>query len=102
VSLLLTAAELPGIYVQPDTGLLRVFDHVEARLIEAGGAPALECRNTTACDAAVRVFAEPSAAARTILGQAAALRWPTLNVPAGATRVMALNRPKLALTGSPG
>jgi hypothetical protein len=92
VSLLLTATELPGIYVQPDTGLLRVFDHVDARLIEAGGAPALECRNTTAFDAAVRVFAEPSAATRTILGQAAALRWPTLHVPAGATRVMALRK----------
>jgi hypothetical protein len=90
VSLLLTAAELPGIYVQPDTGLLCVLDHVDARLIETGGARALECHNPTAFDATVRVFAEPSAAARTILGQAAALHWPTLAIPAGETRVMAL------------
>jgi hypothetical protein len=90
VSLLLTVAELPGIYAQPDTRLLCVFDHVEARLVAAGGALALECRNPTAFDAAVRIFAESSADARTILGQAAALRWPVLEIPAGATRVMAL------------
>ncbi len=89
VSLLLTVAELPGIYVQPDTGLLCVFDHVEARLIEGDGRPALECRNPTAFAATVRIFAEPAAAARTILGQAAALRWPTVSIPAGATRVLA-------------
>jgi len=89
VSLLLTVAELPGIYVQPDTGLLCVFDHVEARLIEGDGGPALECSNPTAFDATVRIFAEPAAAARTILGQAAALRWPTVSIPAGATRVLA-------------
>jgi hypothetical protein len=89
VSLLLTVAELPGIYVQPDTGLLCVFDHVEARLIEGAGGPALECRNPTAFDAEVRIFAEPAAVACTILGQAAALRWPTVSIPAGATRVLA-------------
>jgi hypothetical protein len=91
VSLLLTVAELPGIYVQPDSGLLCVFDHVEARLIQAAGGPALECRNPTAFDATVRIFAEPSTAARSILGQAAALSWPTVSIPAGATRVLAVH-----------
>jgi hypothetical protein len=90
VSLLLTVAELPGIYVQPDTGLLCVLDHVEARLVETEGGTALECHNPTAFDATVRVFAEPAAAARTILGQAAALRWPTQAIPAGGTCVLQL------------
>jgi hypothetical protein len=91
VSLLLTAAELPGIYAQPDSGLLCVLDHVEARLVVADDATVtLECRNPTPFDATVRVCAESSAAARTILGQAASLRWPTLDIPAGATRVLAL------------
>lgn len=90
-SLLLTATELPGIYAQPDTRLLCVFDHVEVRWSEIGGGKcALECRNPTAFDAEVRVLVEPSTAARTILGQAAACRWPTLEIPAGATRVLAL------------
>ncbi len=91
VSLLLTAAELPGIYAQPDTRLLSVFDHVEARWVETeGDALALECHNPTAFDAEVRVFAESSAHAQTILGQAATLRWPVLHVPAGQTRAMSI------------
>jgi len=91
VSLLLTAVELPGIYAQPDSGLLCVLDHVEARLVVADDATVtLECRNPTPFDATVRVCAESSAAARTILGQAAALRWPALDIPAGATRVLTL------------
>ena len=89
VSLLLSAVELPGVYAQPDTRLLCVFDHIEARWVEAdGGALALECRNPTAFDADVRIFAEPSTAAPTILGQAAARRWPVLHLPAGQTRRM--------------
>lgn len=90
-SLLLTATELPGIYAQPDTRLLCVFDHVEVRWIEIGGGKgALECRNPTAFDAEVRVLVEPSTAAREVLGQAAVLRWPTLVIPAGQTRSMAV------------
>jgi alpha-L-fucosidase len=102
VSLLLTAAELPGIYAQPDTRLLCVFDHIEACWTEAGGAAALECRNPTAFDATVRVFAESSAGARTILGQAAAVRWPVLDVPAGATRVLALGESARRVAGDAG
>jgi hypothetical protein len=91
VSLLLSAAELPGIYLQPDTGLLCVFDHVEARLVDTpGGSPGLECRNPTAFDAAVRIMVETADAARRPLGQAAALHWPVLEVPAGTTRLFAL------------
>ena len=91
VSMLLAAAEVPGIYVQPDTRLLCVLDHVEARLLTAeDGTARLEVRNPTAFDAEVRVLAESSAEALGILGQAAALRWPVLTVPAGETRVMAL------------
>ena len=91
VSMLLTAAEVPGIYVQPDTGLLCVLDHVEARLLGAEGEWAgLEVCNPTAFDAEVRVLAESASQARSVLGQAAALRWPVLAIPAGETRVMAL------------
>ena len=61
VSMLLTAVELPGIYVQPDTGLLCVLDHVEARLLGAEDEAArLEVRNPTAFDAEVRVLADRS------------------------------------------
>ncbi|MEI6971361.1 MAG: hypothetical protein WCL44_07550 [bacterium] len=91
VSLFLTAAELPGIYVQPDTGTLCVFDHLDVRVLKTeGDTVTLECRNPTAFDAEVRVFSENSTAAGGILGQAAAVRWPTYKVPAGATRQLSI------------
>ncbi len=87
VSLLLTVAELPGIYAQPDTGRLCIFDHVEARWVDtARDEVTIECRNPTAFDAEIRVLAERSSAASGILGQAAALRWPTYRVAAGETQ----------------
>jgi hypothetical protein len=61
---------------------------------QSGGVVALECRNPTVFDATVRIFAESSADVNAVLGQAASLRWPTLEIPAGATRVMALSQGK--------
>jgi len=87
VSLLMTAVELPSIYLQPDTGMLCVFDHLEVRLVQSeGNSVILDCHNPTAFDAEVRLFTEPSTATGMILGQAAALRWPTYQVPAATTQ----------------
>ena len=84
---MLATVELPGIYVQPDSGLLCVFGHLEVQLLKTEGDTAtLECHNPTDFDAEVRVFAEQSVAAGTILGQAAALRWPTFAVPVRETQ----------------
>ena len=88
---MLTATELPGIYAQPDTGLIAVFDHLEVHWTpQEDGTTALECHNPTAFDAEVKLCAELSTAAGTILGQAAALRWPRFVVPAGETRTLAM------------
>lgn len=86
VSLLLTAVEVPGIYVQPDIGVLSVFDHIDAELVRTDGDTAvLRCTNPTAFDADVRVFAERSSSMARILGQSAGLRWHTFAVKAGKT-----------------
>lgn len=87
VSLMLTTVEIPGLYVQPDAGLLCVFDNLEAEIVRADAEGAiLQCRNPTKFDAQVRVLAERSAdAATTILGQAAGARWPVFDIPAGKT-----------------
>lgn len=91
VSLMLTATELPGIYAQPDTGLLAVFDHLEVSWVRQDeGAASLQCHNPTAFDAEVKLFTELSTAAGTLLGQAAALHWPRFVVPAGETRTLAV------------
>ena len=62
---LLTAAQLPGIYVQPDRGVVAVFDHVTAeRLPARKGTVRLRLTNPTAFPADVRIFSEPSSSAR--------------------------------------
>lgn len=87
VSLMLSTVELPGIYVQTDTGLLCVFDHVNAQVELADGTTAvLSCANPTAFDAEVRGFAERSTSTSRTLGQGAGMRWPTFTIPAGQTR----------------
>lgn len=60
VSLLLTIAELPGVYAQPDTRRVWSLDHVDARWESAG----LLLTNPTPFPAEVRVCMETSDAAR--------------------------------------
>ncbi|MFA5205891.1 MAG: hypothetical protein WC708_15955 [Lentisphaeria bacterium] len=94
VSLLLTAVEIPGLYLQPDTGFLAVFDHVDAAVTarDAAGAT-LRVTNPTAFDAAVKVLVETAAeAAARPLGPNALFTCPVLEVKAGETRTMTLRR----------
>lgn len=92
VSLMLTTVEIPGLYVQPDVGFHCVFDHLETGAVKRqGNTAALSVRNPTAFDAQVRVFSEHSSRAREPLGQAAALAWPVIDIPAGATREIVFN-----------
>jgi hypothetical protein len=59
---MLTAAEVPGLYVQPDTGFLFAFDHVDARIKEKTRSRlVVNLSNPTPFEAAVRVLAENSA-----------------------------------------
>lgn len=88
---MLTTVELPGLYIQTDTGFVCSLDHVDAHIVSHGDDTAqLECHNPTLYDADVRVFAENSASMPHILGQGAALRWPVYTVPAGATRIFSV------------
>jgi hypothetical protein len=60
---LLAAAEIPSLYVQPDTGFVFVFDHVEATIKKTGenkpGTPlGLIIKNPTRFEAELRIFSE--------------------------------------------
>jgi hypothetical protein len=70
VSQLLACAELPGLYVQTDTGLVCAFDHIDAELLEqyAGGMK-IRLSNPTGFDAQVKILAETLAQAAVPLGQ---------------------------------
>jgi len=81
-SLLLTAAELPGIYAQADTGVAESFDVVTARRC----GDELDLHNPTAQVAQVRIAVETAAqAARGQLAAGWVAKLPLVTVPAGGT-----------------
>ena len=70
VSTMLTYVEVPGLYVQTDTGLVCAIDHIQVDAVEqTEGRMKLYLTNPTAFPAKVRVLAETSAQAAIPLGQ---------------------------------
>jgi len=83
---LMMTLELPGIYVQTDSDKLFVFDHVEAKVLKRDAAGVtLAITNPTKYDARVSLFAENAQRASQPLGYTAFLKWPKVEVKAGAT-----------------
>ena len=84
---MLTYVEIPGLYVQPDSGFYRAIDHVDVLAKE--NTPqrlVLEVTNPTAFAAEVKVLAENSADAFRPLGQNYLWNCRRLEVPARACR----------------
>ena len=68
-SLMLTCAELPGIYIQPDKKLAVAFDNVEAEIIEQSkNVLKVKIANSTPYSATVKVLVENSAKAKQSVG----------------------------------
>lgn len=86
VALMLTHAELPGIYLQPDTGLVAVLDHVDASLERGGdGRSILSVTNPTKFPACVKLFVEQSGETSKPLGPLAMHDCERIEVAPGAT-----------------
>lgn len=63
-AMMLSHTELPGLYVQPDTGLLEVLDHVDARVLSFDGERVeLEVTNPTTFPANLKLLCETAAQA---------------------------------------
>jgi hypothetical protein len=87
------ALEIPGIYLQTDSDLFYVFDHVEASLLKREDHKlTLEITNPTAYDAEVSIFAESAEEAKIPLGLTAFTRWPKVLVNAGEKREINIDR----------
>jgi len=88
VSLMATAVEVPGLYVQPDTGFYCVFDHIEVEhLGQENGKLKLRLNNPTQFPARVRVLCEHSTATRQPLGLNALHNGHTVDIAPGQTRI---------------
>jgi hypothetical protein len=86
-SLMLTWIEVPGLYVQPDTGLVCAIDHIDARRVSAGnGHVEIELTNPTSYAARVRTLVETSTAAGQPLGLNALLDCPVIALAPGESR----------------
>jgi len=77
---MLTTLEIPGMYVQSDTGFVTVFDNIEVEdVVSSGDTLILKLFNPTAFDATVRVLVETSKQAQELpLGLLAVLDLPTI------------------------
>ncbi|MCL5103266.1 MAG: hypothetical protein M1133_04020 [Armatimonadetes bacterium] len=68
VSCMLTYSEIPGVYVQPDTGLVSCIDHVDAELARlTSGDASIRLTNTSSFPAHAKVFVEHSSSMSTPL-----------------------------------
>ena len=92
VSALLTFLEVPGIYFQTDTGLLRVLDHVTVTVGETQADYSLELRNDTDFPAAVKLFYERSTDRTRVLGYAPWRAYRTIHLPARRQRTVTLRK----------
>jgi hypothetical protein len=82
VAMMLTWADLPGIYAQPDTGLIGALDHVHAEWTDADRT-ALRIQNPTTFPARVRVLVETLADTARPLPTNFAGTLPVVEIPAG-------------------
>jgi len=91
VSCMLTYAEIPGLYVQTDTGLIVAFDHIDVT-IESHDADGMTINitNPTAYYAQVRIFSEKASEVSQPIGQNALWGRQTLSLQSGETQALYL------------
>lgn len=85
-AVLLTTTQIPGIYLQPDTGVFAVFDNIIVEKISHhDGVLKLRLTNPTSFDAETTVFVESSEKAKESLNSFTIKPLPTIKIDAGAS-----------------
>lgn len=82
VAMLLTWNDLPGVYARPDTGLIQVLDHVDARW-KSGSNAILQISNPLPAEVTVKVLIENFNLAQRPLPANAGMFLPTYRLQAG-------------------
>jgi hypothetical protein len=83
VSTMLSFTEVPGVYVQPDTGLVCAIDHVNAEIMENSGTEILlRLANPTRHDAEIKLLCESSDQMVYPLGPLPQMKYKKVYIPA--------------------
>jgi hypothetical protein len=85
---MLTVLEIPGIYIQPDTGFIVIFDHIElvGKSKNQDGSLSVTLTNPTKFDASVMVMVESSGEQKRVMPLNAHLLWREIDIPASAQK----------------
>lgn len=95
VSCMLTSVEVPGLYVQPDTGLVCAIDHIEAEMLDHHESQiTVRLSNPCSFSARVRVLVESSKEAGKPLGFNALLNNPVIALEPGEQKDFLFNLQK--------
>jgi len=87
VSVMMTYAELPGIYIHTDTGFVCTLDHVETKVIVNDEKRlVIRITNPTRFKANIKIFAEKPCDMNRILGQNSMLECPRVVVEPGSSK----------------
>lgn len=90
---LLTVTQLPGVYVQPDTGLVNAFDNVSVEdLQHTGGTVRFRLANPTKFPAEVRILAETSTGAAERMDRFDIRRLPVVRLEPGVTGIVQVSQ----------
>jgi hypothetical protein len=91
VSMMLTAMEVPGIYLRRDTGLFYALDHVDVKVENAGATEKrVTVSNPTNFPARVKLLLEDAAMAQQPLGQNYLWNAPTLELAPGESQTLSV------------
>ena len=86
---MLTVTQLPGIYVQPDTGVVAAMDNIRVeRISHVGGTVRLRLTNPTKFAADVKVLVESARAAKQTTSSLASRPMRSIHLDAGAVTEM--------------
>lgn len=92
-ALMLSIAELPGVYIDLQREKVFTLDHVNARIVRSNAKQlVVQFSNPTAFDAEVKILAENALQAGVPLKHNAALNWRKINIPAGGQLVITFRK----------
>lgn len=91
-AVLLAWTEVPGLYIQPDSGFVYAIDHIEATGRRTSAGFRVEIKNPTAYPAQVRILCEPASNRKKALGVNTMSRRPLLTLAPGERKAIVCDK----------